>query len=162
MDEIRFDENGIMLRPRRQDACVRRRAAEMALPKIRRWNYLSETDAELIAELMKYIDGHDGYEIVKAMERDRWCGNSALVEIMDSGFIEDALREIEHQWVKCLGIKLDIPLGTKVSWRKKIGVVAGYELESGQYRIQTPEQAEGATWICDAEEVKLVLGEKAA
>ena len=53
MDEIRFDENGIMLRPRRQDACVRRRAAEMALPSIRQWSYLSETDAELIANLMK-------------------------------------------------------------------------------------------------------------
>ena len=96
------------------------------------------------------------------MERDHWCGNSALVDIMDSGFIEDAERELVQQWVKCLGVKLDIPLGTKVSWRKKIGVVAGYERESGQYRIQTPEQADGTTWICDAEEVKLVAEEKAA
>ena len=162
MDKIRFDENGIMLRPRRQDACVRRRAAEMALPSIRQWSYFSETDAELIENLMKYIDGHDGYEIVKAMERDHWCVNSALVDIMDSGFIEDALRELLAQWVKCLGVKLDIPKGSKVHWRGKIGIVADHKRNYAQYCIQTPEQAEGTTWICDAEEVKLVAEEKAA
>lgn len=163
MDEIRFDENGIMLRPRREDACVRRRAAEMALPEVKRWmGPSSQTDAELVAELMLYIDGHDGHEIVKALERDNWCGNRELVEIMDSNFIEDAERELVRQWVKCLSVKLDIPKGSKVHWRGKIGIVAYLDRNYAQYHIQTPEQAEGTIWRCNAEDVKLVAEEVAA
>lgn len=104
---IRLDENGIMLRPTRHDECVRRRAAELALPELKHWLRFGENDneADLIEALTKVIDGSDGYQIARALERDGWCSDSSLVEILDGDFVSDALRELVAQWEMCVGSK---------------------------------------------------------
>lgn len=166
MDEIRVDDNGLMLRPRRRDDCVRRRAAEMALPQVKRWiGPSSQTDASLIKELMKHIDGVNGYEICKSLDRDGWCCGEEMVEIMSEGFIRDAERELVAQWVRCLGIKLDLPIGTPVEYRGEKGTIARHDADLAQYGIQVPSQAEGTHWIINAEDAKpvqAILEESAA
>ncbi len=166
MDEIRVDENGLMLRPRRYDAIVRRRAAEMALPQVKRWiGPSSQSDASLIKELMKHIGGPNGFEICKSLDRDGWCCGDKMVEIMGEDFISDAEKELVRQWVRCLGIKLDLPIGTVVEYRGERGVIASYDEELAQYKIQVPSQAEGTLWIVNAEDAKpvqAILQEKVA
>jgi hypothetical protein len=166
MDEIRVDENGIMLRPRRRDDCVRRRAAEMALPAVKRWiGPSSQSDASLIKELMKHIDGINGYEICKSLDRDGWCCGDEMVSIMSNDFISDAEDELVKQWVRCLGIKLDLPIGTPVDYRDEKGTIARHDTERAKYGVQVPSQAEGTYWIINAEDAKpvqAVLQESAA
>lgn len=161
MDEIRTDENGIMLRPRRYDAIVRRRAAELALPELRQWNYIEDSDQDLIAGLMKHISGSDGLDIVKSMERDGWAGNALLVEIMDQDFIGDAEKELVTQWVKCLGVKLDLPMGAQVLFRGLEAKVVRRNEGLAQYGVHSADQNENTYSICNAEDVK-VLREEAA
>jgi hypothetical protein len=128
----------------------------MALPQVKSWlgGDFHKTEAELIENLMKYIDGPDGYEITKSMERDGWdCADSRLVDIMDQGFIDEALREHVRQWVRCIGLKLKLPLGAKVAWRDLAGEVVKLYEDSGEYGIRTPDQKETSCYVCIAEEV---------
>lgn len=167
MDEIRIDDNGLMLRPRRRDDCVRRRAAEMALPQFKRWMGAGSgySDADLIKLLMKHIDGWDGYTIAKSLERDCGDADPGLVEIMDSDFISEALNELTRQWVRCLGIKLDLPIGTLVDHRGEKGTIADLRPDLAQYGIQLPSNIEGMLRIVIAEDVKpiqAILEESAA
>jgi hypothetical protein len=129
--EARFDATGVMLRPTRSDGCVRRRAAEMALPAVKRWlggDSWFHRDSDLIEDLMKHIGQHDGFHIVTSMEDSGWAPDDSLVEIMRGGFIADALREMVRQWVLCLGVKLELPIGTKVRWGHYIAGTLGPEL----------------------------------
>ena len=155
---IRLDQNGMMLRPTRSDEVVRRRAAEMALPILRRWHFLEETDSQIVDSIMKHIDGANGYEIVKSLEHEGWCGNAELVEIMDRDFIGDAERELVEQWVRCLGITLTIPVGTpvKIKDSRGSGVVTKHYPESTKYGVHTPVRPESSYWIVTPEEIEVL------
>lgn len=152
---IHVNENGVMLRPTRSDEIVRRRAAELALPEVKRWQSDLGPDSEVIEDLMRCIGGADGYEIAKDLEDLGWCSNAYLVDILDENFIGYAEDELVKQWVKCLGIKLEIPVGTPVSinFCKKAGVVTNHYPETAKYGVRTPEQSETSCWILLPEEV---------
>jgi hypothetical protein len=165
MDEVRFDENGLILRPDARDGVVRRRAAEMALPEVKRWlggDAAYYTDTDLIAKLMKHLTRADGFEIAKSMDRDGWNSDSGLVKILDQGFIYDAEREIVSQWVRCLGVKLEIPIGATVEWRGQTGEVVSRDEALAKYGVRMPDQKDGWRHVCNAEEVKLATEVKAA
>jgi hypothetical protein len=167
MNEIRTNEHGVMLRPSIADACVKRRAAEMALPEIKRWlrsgGPVQQTDEEIISSLMKFVCTHDGYEAVKAMDEDGWAGtNSELVEIMDQDWIIDAQRELTRQWARCLGITLKFQLGQRVMWRGMEGVVVNRDEELAEYGVRTPELTEKQWHVCREEDVQPVNDQECA
>jgi hypothetical protein len=153
MEEIRISEEGVMLRPRRIDPCVRRRASEMALPDVKRWlGYVEDSDEELIRCLMKHIDGGNGYEIVKSLEHDGWSNaDGGLVDVMDSDFIDLALRELTEQWVCCLGIRLVLELGANVCYRGQAARIVKLMEDVAQYGVRTPDIEGTAYYVCDAE-----------
>lgn len=158
MDVIRLSPEGVMLRPLRGDLCVRMRAAEMALPEVKQWiGPTSQTDAQLVEELAKYVGGWDGYEIVRAMERDGWCGNAELVEIMDSGWIRNAERELTRQWVRCLAKQRVFADGDEVSCAGITGKVVGYEADLHLYRVHSTDQPPNQWHVFNAEDVVGVL-----
>jgi hypothetical protein len=140
--------------------------AQPVLPAVKRWiGPSSKSDASLIKELMKHIDGINGYEICKSLDRDGWCCGDEMVSIMSNDFISDAEDELVKQWVRCLGIKLDLPIGTLVDYRDEKGTIARHDAELAKYGIQVPSQAEGTHWIINAEDdkpVQAVLQESAA
>ena len=111
---------------------------------------------------MRHINRSDGYEIVKSMESDGWCANSLLVEIMDQDFIGDAERELVHQWVRCLNLKLNIPIGTKVKINRglsengRIGEVVKHYPKEARYGVRTPEQADTTHWLLCPDYIEVI------
>ncbi len=164
IDEIRLDSNGVMLRPGRRDGCVRRRAAEMALPAVKRWmggDTGFRNDKGIVEELMKHIGGYDGFHIAKSLDERGWGSDSDLVEILDEDFICQAEKELVSQWVKCLGIKSQFPISSQVIFRGETGRVVKHDEALAQYGVQTPDQKDGRHHVCNAEEIKPVSMEAA-
>ena len=171
MNDIRVNEEGVMLRPSTSDACVRRRAAEMILPNVKQWirsnGPIEDSDEQLITILMRHVNNISGYEAVKAMEREGWVGDDELVEIMGTGAIFDAHRELTAQWVRCLGITLHLELGQKVTWRSRInglieGVIVKRDEEFAEYGVRLPEDKENQWHLCHAEDVQPVSDRECA
>lgn len=153
---IQVDDNGVMMRPTRRDEVVRRRAAELALPQVKRWiGYTTDSDNCLITQLMNHIGGGDGYEIVKSLEQDGWCGNDSLVDIMGEDFIGAAEEELVAQWVRCLSVKLNVPIGAQVTIkrRKEVGIVTKHYPDVAKYGVRTAEQPETSCWVLLPEEI---------
>lgn len=147
-----------MLRPTRRDDCVRRRAAELALPRVKQWmgaDTAGYSDEDMIRKLMTVIGGSDGFQIAKDLDRAGWSADSELVEIMDSDYIRTAEREMVKQWVKCLGVKLAIPVGAVVKIRHGIGVVTAHEDEFAEYHVRTPDLKNNAWYTVAAENVQI-------
>lgn len=155
MMEARFDENDLMLRPNSLDGCVRRRAAELALPELKRWRFFEQSDAELISLLMRHLSKAGGYEIAKSLESEGWCPDTALAEMLDGDFLSEAERELVAQWVICRGITLDLPIGTPVLWRGVTGTICRHDAKLAQYGVRTPDLAEHTSYSVNAEDVKL-------
>ena len=132
----------LMKRPHYGDEFVRRRAAELALPEIKRWIGAPESsDADLIG----------------------WTRDSQLVEILEDGdFLEDARDELVRQWVKCLRVELVIPVGAAVIYRGIAGKVVGSESSMALYHVRTPDMKENQWMVCAAEEVKASVSAVAA
>jgi hypothetical protein len=154
-----------MERPTRYDECVKRRAAELALPEVKQWlGQGFATDDEIIEDLMDCIGEDDGFAIVSELkERKHWECDSQLVEILDGNFIHTAKDELEKQWVKCLGVKLDIPIGTQVQFKnpKRLrmgtsGEVVKHYPESAKYGVRTPDQPKTSNWILLPEDIEVV------
>lgn len=149
---IRVDADGLMVRPTRYDKCVLQRAAELALPQVKRWlgSGFNASDDDIMEDLVDCIDEGDGFAIVASLKsRHHWDCDSELVEILDGGFVYIALSELEKQWVRCLNVKLDIPIGTpvKIKSRNESGVVVKHYPEDAKYGVRTPEQEKTANWI---------------
>ena len=160
MTEIKVNKDGLMERPTRFDKCVLQRAAELALPEVKSWlgDEGFATDNEIKEDLIDCIDEKDGFAIAEALKsRRHWDCDSELVEIMDGGFIYTALSELEKQWVNCLNVKLDIPIGTPVTIksRKESGVVVSYYPEYAKYGVRTPNQDKTSNWILFPEDVEV-------
>jgi hypothetical protein len=129
----------------------------MALPQVKQWiGYTTDTDESLIRQLMRHIASGNGFETVKSLERDGWCGDDSLVEIFGEDFIGQAEDELVAQWVKCLGIKLDLPIGAPVTIKrsKDAGVVTKHYPEQAKYGVKTPEQPETSCWVLLPEEIE--------
>jgi hypothetical protein len=163
MSAIEVNEAGLMKRPTQYDECVKRRAAELALPEVKGWNLDIGSDEDVIKFLMKHINRLGGYEIVKSMESDGWDNaDSELVEIMDEDFIGTAERELVKQWVKCLGVKLEIPIGTQVRIKKPrkategTGEVVNHYPEEAKYGVRTPDLDKMSNWILLPEDIEVV------
>jgi hypothetical protein len=160
MTEIRVNRDGLMERPTRYDKCVLQRAAELALPEVKSWlgDEGFATDNEIMEDLIDCIDEKDGFSIAEKLKsRHHWDCDSELVEIMDGGFIHSSLSELEKQWVKCLNVKLDIPIGTpvKIKSRNESGIVVKLYPETAKYGVHTPEQKETSNWILLPEDVEV-------
>jgi HrpA-like RNA helicase len=167
MSAIAVNEAGLMNRPTRYDECVQRRAAEIVLPEIKRW--LNDpswaTDEEIIQDLMECLGEGDGYKICDELKRKHsWECDSQLVEILDGWVIDDAEKELVKQWVKCLGVKLDIPIGTHVRIKhyksqsmSEFGEVVKHYPEEAKYGVRTPDQDPTANWILLLENIEAVV-----
>ena len=160
MSVIQLNSEGVMQRPTRYDECVQRRAAELALPEVKLWlGQGFATDDDIIKDLMDCIGEGDGFAIVSELkERQHWECDSQLVEILDGNFIHTAEDELEKQWVKCLGVKLDIPIGTPVfiKRKKESGEVVKHYPESAKYGVRTPDQAATSNWILLPEDIERI------
>jgi len=156
---IEVDEAGVMLRPGRRSEIVRRRAAEMALPEVKRYTGADcGSDVELMDALMQCINGADGYEIVTSLESFGWCGGSALVEIFNANFIGMAERELVEQWVRCLGVKLEVPIGASVLIKggRGQGKVVKHFPEAAKYGVRTAEQGPLEYCVLLPEEIEVL------
>jgi hypothetical protein len=154
----------LMKRPHYGDEFVRRRAAELALPVIKRWIGAPESsDADLMRDLMRGLTMAGGYECAKEFENLGWNVNSQLVEILEDGdFLEDARDELVKQWVRCLHVELTIPIGAAVSYRGIAGKVVGCDPSMALYHVRTPDMKENQWMVCAAEEVKAAASAVAA
>jgi hypothetical protein len=150
------DANGVLKRPSFGDDFVRRRAAELALPDVREWlGADSQRDIDVMKDLMNVLSCGDGYEICRDLEKLGWAVNSELVTVFDMGdFIETAKTEMVVQWVKCLGVKLDLPLGAPVDYRGRLGTVVKLFPDTAEYGIHTGDQPANMYHVCAAEEVR--------
>ncbi len=96
--------------------------------------YGDKYDVEDIVDC--YIDGMDGYEIVKKLDDHYgWEGDSQLVEELDQmgWMVRDMVdNEIKH-WVKTYDIKPDLEVGTVITKGTITGVS---EYGRGQYRVK--------------------------
>lgn len=145
-----------MKRPTRYDDCVKRRAAELALPQVKSWlgEGFNPTDEEIMEDMMDSIDEGDGFAIVEHLKRrHHWEVDSELVEIMEGWFISSAQEELEKHWVKCLGVTLDIPIGAQVKIKRIMdqknvqGEVVKHYPETAKYGVRTPDQKDNSNWI---------------
>lgn len=160
MNEIRVNSEGLMERPTRYDECVQRRAAELALPEVKKWlgKGFAATEDEIMEDLMDCIGEGDGFAIANELKgRKHWDCDSQLVEILDGNFIYTAEDELEKQWVRCLGVKLDIPIGAqvKIKRRSESGEVVKHYPESAKYGVHTPDQPKASNWILLPEEIEV-------
>ena len=155
MQLIRLDANGVMKRPNSRDGCVLRRAAEMALPEVKRWLGADDDgdDERTISELMKAIGERDGFAICRKL--DTWSPDAELVRIMDEDFIRDAEREIVKQWVQCVGRKQEFAVGAKVLYRGEEGEVVEYRSNEDSYGVRMPGQEPTVRCIVPSEQLKL-------
>lgn len=144
----------LMKRPKISDNFVTRRAAELALPKVKSWYGSHDmTDKEMMEDLERGLDC-DGYESAKGLERLGWCVDAGLVSILEDGdHLESAMKEMIRQWVKCLSIKPTHALGDDVIYRGKQGSVAQIFADTAEYGVRTPEQSANAYWRCNYEDV---------
>lgn len=159
-DEIRVNEDGLMKRPTVYDKCVLRRAAEIVFPDVKGWLGKGfATDDEIMEDLIDCIGKGDGFSIAEDLKSYHHWDNcdSALVEILDGRFVYTAQEELEKQWVKCLGVTLDIPIGALVNIksRKESGAVVKHYPETAKYGVRTPDQEKTSNWILLPEDVEV-------
>jgi hypothetical protein len=159
-DEIKVNEDGLMKRPTVYDKCVLRRAAEIVFPAIKGW--LGEgfaTDEEIMDDLIDCIGKGDGFLIAEDLKSHHHWDNcdSSLVAILDGNFVDTAQNELERQWVKCLGVTLDIPIGAMVNIksRKESGAVVKHYPLTAKYGVRTPDQEKTSNWILLPEDVEV-------
>jgi hypothetical protein len=115
-------------RPQKYDAAILLEAARQIAPKVKKWlnddTELADIEADLV-KAIKYND--DGYEIARSLD-GQYCPDATLVEILDDAgwAMIKALGKAQAEWVKANNIQ-EIPLETKVRWRRKpeagVGVV---------------------------------------
>lgn len=150
------DQNGVLKRPSYGDDFVRRRAAELALPDVREWLAGGlQSDLDVMKDLMNVLSCGDGYEIARDLENLGWAVNSELVTVFDLGdFISTARKEMVIQWVKCLRVKLDIPMGASVDYRGRLGIVVKLFPETAEYGVHTGDLPATSYSVCAAEEVR--------
>lgn len=131
----------LMKRPTINDDYVRRRAAEIILPAVMSWGrYVRERDEpQVIKDLMKAARVHgDGYEMAKSLEGFSWSVDDGLVEILGSGWVDDAIEELTDQWVRCLNIKPDFALGDRVVChiREEAGFITRIDTKLAKYGVR--------------------------
>lgn len=162
-----------MKRPSWTDEFVRRRAAELFLPEVVSWLSQEEEaidEKDVIDTLMKAMNPHsDGYEIVRKLEKTYyWVGSSDLMELMDgaSWHVDQAEREMAHQWVRAYDIKPELPLGAHVSvsanvgdYQKKHGSITYIDPEVAQYGVTFDGMKAGSRYVVNYEVVKPWEGE---
>jgi hypothetical protein len=165
MSAIAVNDQGVMKRPRANDECVLRRAAELALPEVKVWlGNDGSPDSEVIEDLMETLGEIDGFAIADRLQhRKHWDCDSRLVDILNGNFVSDAQDELEKQWVKCLGITLDIPVGAQVKIKRLprgltdvTGEVVKHYPESAKYGVRTPEQPKTSNWILLPEDIESI------
>jgi hypothetical protein len=153
------DSNGLLKRPNYGDDFVRRRAAELALEDVKEWLGADvRRDADVIKDLMNTLSCGDGYEICRDLERLGWAVNSELVTVFDLGdFISTARKEMVIQWVRCLGVKLSLPLQAKVYYRGILGTVVKLFPETAEYGVHTPDLNANSYHVCASDDARLTL-----
>lgn len=157
----------LMKRPNRNDGYVQRRAAEIYMPRVRRYLGADLFDEqEVMEQLIDVIRPNaDGYDLAHTLDRRfGWRANESLVEVM-SECVDDfdrALSELTAQWVRCLQIKPQFAIGDEVEMQRGFRgmsrgtVVQIHELEA-KYGIRTAEQKETQCWVVPFEDVQGVL-----
>lgn len=157
---IRLDDNGLMLRPTSFDLCVRRRAAEIALPQVKGWlgSDLQESDAELIDTLAKHMRRGDGYEIAQTLERDGgWQSDSYLVEIFDEDFVGQAESEMVRQWVQCIRPAMPFSVGDLVNWKGEHYSVCKLMPEEAKYGVRIDGMQPNSYYVVNVEDLKATI-----
>lgn len=149
----------LMPRPSLRDDYVRRRAAEMILPAIKRWagaDYRAKDEREWISDLSSVVVyGADGYEMSKPLERRGWAVDTELMEIMYGWNPQDAIDELTDQWVRCLGIRPQFELGASVFCPvrpNQIGVITRLDLRLAQYGVRYPDMKENCWHVVNFED----------
>lgn len=160
----RLDENGIMCRPSMRDEYVRRRAAEIMLPYVKRWGgrgFGGVEDDEILEDLMSVVSDCGGYEMAKRLDETHgWSVDEHLVNLLGaSDAPREAVEEMTKKWVRCLGIKLDLSKGSRVmaknmwSRRGEVGEVVEHMPELAKYGVRFPGMDENSYYNVPAEDV---------
>lgn len=149
-----YDE--LMKRPSLADEYVRRRAAEIILPKVLGWMGPTSPGEEqqTLLDLMKVASLYlDGYELAKKLERYGWCPDPRLIEILDNNWVSTAIDELTSQWVRCLAIKPQFSIGDSVVIsRGKQGKIVKIDEKLAQYGVRYPDMAEKSWTVVNFED----------
>jgi hypothetical protein len=155
--------NTLMARPSMKDGFVKKRAAEIYMPKIRQWFGDEKFDErDVIEDLSRVLNQHaSGYEMASELDRRySWAVDDALIEVLVecADYFETAIKELTAQWVKCYQIKPEFAVGDtvamlRVSGQTSIGEVVEIRENEAVYGIHTPDQKETQRWVVKYEDV---------
>jgi hypothetical protein len=140
-------------RPDRFSDSVAKRAAESLCKEVRQWlGDDAGSNEEIVADLvhaMRYVCD-DGYEISRRLEGRGYSPDSELVDILDSAGHHKYLahKEDVKEWVLANDLKLDLPLGTRVS------VEMGGKTHIGEIRDRYEDTVQYSVFIAELGHVR--------
>lgn len=136
-----------MSRPTMSDPRIREIAFEKIWPNIERWlkqlgDEPEDRDKDSAREILDNAGWQDdGYELARDFDRNGWCPDSELVDILDDypAFIHRAHNEMVAEWVKQDSIKPQLTVGTMVSFTYRgtptVGEITAVYEDRAEYSV---------------------------